>query len=79
MPVPSTATGFSVKSCLPALIDGLDVQGAEARRRGQHHQVAAVDHLLIGVEADEAALVGDVELVLGVLVIFATLSRQFLR
>ena len=41
--------------------------GPEARRRGQHHQVAAVDHLLVGVEADEAAVVGDVELVLAVL------------
>ena len=67
MPVPSTATGFSVKRCLPALIVGLDVQGPEARRRGQDHQVAAVDHLLVGVEADEAAVVGDVELLLAVL------------
>ena len=67
MPVGSTPTGFSVKRFLPALIDRLDVQGPEARRRRQHHQVAAVDHLLVGVEADEAAVVGDVELVLAVL------------
>ena len=67
MPVPSTATGFSVKRCLPALIGGLDVLRPEAGRGGQHHQVAAVDDLLIGVEADEAAVVGDVELLLAMI------------
>src|SRR5262249_11460734 len=50
---------------LARLDDRLDVQGPEARRRGQHDQVAAVDDLLIGVEPDEAAVVGDVELLLG--------------
>ena len=79
MPVPSTATGFSVKRFLPALIVGLDVLGPEAGRGGQHHQVAAVDHLLVGVEADEAAVVGDVELLLAVLVVLRGRSRQFLR
>ena len=49
---------------LARLDGGLDVLGPETWRRRQHHQVAAVDHLLIGVEADEAAVVGDVELVL---------------
>ena len=64
MPVPSTATGFSVKRCLPALIVASMCMRAEAGRGGEDHQVAAVDDLLIGVEADEAAVVGDVELVL---------------
>ena len=36
---------------------GFEVQRAEAGRRGQDHQVdAAVDRLLVGVEADELAL-----------------------
>ncbi len=54
---------------LAGLDRGLDVQGPEAGRRRQHHQVAAVDHLLIGVEADEAAVVGDVELLLAMRVV----------
>ncbi len=46
-------------------LDGrLDVLGPEAGRGGQHHQVTAVDDLLIGVEADEAAIVGDIDLIL---------------
>ena len=52
------------EECLPALIGGLDVLGPEARAGSPAYQVAAVDDLLIGVEADEAAVVGDVELVL---------------
>ncbi len=47
----------------------LDVLRTEAGRGRQHHQVAAVDDLLIGVEADETAIVGDVELVLAELVV----------
>ena len=61
------ADGLLGEEVLAGLDDRLDVQGPEARRRRQHHQVAAVDHLLVGVEADEAAVVGDVELVLAVL------------
>jgi hypothetical protein len=54
---------------LASLDRGLDVPRPEARGRGQHHQVAAIDDLLIGVEADETAVVGDVELLLGVAVV----------
>ena len=61
------AHGFLGEQVLAGLDDRFDVQGPEARRRGQHHQVAAIDDLLIGVEADEAAFVGDFELVLAVL------------
>jgi hypothetical protein len=40
-----------------ARVDGrLQVQRAELRRRTQQHHVAAGDHLLVGVEADEAAV-----------------------
>ena len=43
---------------------GLDVLRAEAGRGGQDHQIdARVDHLPVGVEADEAAIVGDLDLV----------------
>ena len=60
------ADGLLGEEVLAGLDGRLDVLGPEARRRGQHHQVAAIDHFLVGVEADEAALVGDVELLLGV-------------
>ena len=45
-------------------LDGrLEVQRPEVRRRGQEHHVdAAGDHLLVGVEADEAAVGRDVDL-----------------
>ena len=49
---------------LAGLDRGLDVLGTEAGRGRQHDQVAAVDDFLIGVEADEAAIVGDVEFLL---------------
>ncbi len=40
--------------------DRLQVLGPKVRRRGENHDVdAAVDHLLVGVEADEAVVVGD--------------------
>src|SRR5262249_52493351 len=47
-----------------ALLDGvLHVDGAEARRRGEEHDVhTAVDDLLVGVEADETFLRLDVDL-----------------
>ena len=43
---------------------GLDVRGAEARRRRQQHQVHVLQgtHLLIGIQADEAALIRNVHL-----------------
>ena len=42
----------------------LDVVGAEPGRGGEDHEVdARVDHFLEGIEADEAAVVGDVDLV----------------
>ena len=72
------ADGLLGEEVLAGLDGRLDVQGPEARRRRQHHQVAAVDHLLVGVEADEAAVVGDVELVLAVLGV-PNRSRQFRR
>ena len=48
------------------VLAGLDrrpqVQRAEVRGRGQQHDVdAGVDHLLVGVEADEAALFRDID------------------
>src|SRR5262249_10215841 len=52
------------KELLARLDRRLDVEGPEPGRRGQHHQVAAVDHLLVGVEADEGSVVGNVELLL---------------
>ena len=54
---------------LAGLDRGLDVLGPEARRGRQHDQVAAVNDFLIGVEADEAAIVGNVEFLLAVLVV----------
>ena len=58
MPGPSTATGFSVKMFLPALTAASRCIGRKPGRRGQDDQVdAAVEHLLVGVEADEAAVV----------------------
>ena len=41
---------------------GRDVQRTEVRRGGEQHDVAAVDHALVGVEADEAVLGIDVDL-----------------
>ena len=53
----STATGFSMKMCLPAFTAASKCMRAEAGRRGEDHEVdAAVDHLLVGVEADELPL-----------------------
>src|SRR5207247_10640760 len=43
---------------------GPEVEGTERRWRGQQGEVhAAVDHLLVGVPADEAAVLGDLVLV----------------
>ena len=56
-PTGSVAMGFSVKTCLPALIGGLEVHGAVAGRRAQHDDVdVGVDELLVGVEADEVVV-----------------------
>ena len=51
-------------------LDGrLEMDRAEAGRRGQDHQVGTgVDRLLIGVEADELPLLGNVDL-LGLVVL----------
>ena len=57
--------GLLGKEVLAGLDRRLDVLGTEAGRGRQHDQVAAVDDFLISVEADEAAIVGDVDLVLG--------------
>ena len=62
-PGASTATGFSMKTCLPASTAAAKWIGPEARRRGQDHQVdARVDHLLVGVEADELPVLRHVDL-----------------
>ena len=56
--------GLLAEDVLAGLDGVLQVLRAEARRGGQDDQVAAVDHLLEGVEAVEAAVLVDVELVL---------------
>ena len=62
-PGASTATGFSQKTCLPGLDRGLQMDRAEVRRRGQNHDIdAGGEHLLVGVEADEAAFGRDIDL-----------------
>ena len=52
--------GFSVKMFLPAATAARRWIGPEAGRRGQHDviDVRHVDQLLVGVQADEAALLG---------------------
>ena len=63
MPAASTATGFSVKMCLPAATRGGEVRGPEARRRREDHEVdVGREHLLVRVEAGEARVVGDLVL-----------------
>src|SRR5512135_1066760 len=60
---------------LAGLDRGGDVQRPEAGRGGQDHQVhAGVNHFLEGVEADEAAVGGDVELVAEVAVLEVVLG-----
>ncbi len=54
------ADGFLGEEVLAGLDDRFDVMGSKARRCRQHHQVTAVDYLLIGIEADKAAVVGDI-------------------
>ena len=50
-----------------------EVLRAEARRRGQDHQIdAGIDHLLIGVEADEGSIGRDLHLS-GMRAVFAVL------
>ncbi len=52
---------------IDALVNGIgEVDPAEGRRRGKNHDVArcqAIDGLLVAVEPDELAIVGDVDLV----------------
>ena len=56
-PGASTATGFSAEDVLAGLHRGFEMHRAEAGRRGQDDEVgAAVDRLLVGVEADELPL-----------------------
>ena len=58
-PGASTQQGFSMKTCLPALMAACVVQRAEAGRRGlDDHVDAAVDRLLVGVQSDEDAVGG---------------------
>ncbi len=66
--------GLLGEDVLAGLDDGFEVLRAEARRGGQDHQVAAVDDLLVGVEADEAAVVGDVELLLDDVVVLESFA-----
>ena len=62
-PGASTATGFSAKTCLPASTAALRWSGRKCGGvRQQHHVDAAGDHLLVGVEADEAVLGADIDL-----------------
>ena len=59
-PGTSRPCGFSQKTCLPAATAALRMQGMEMRRQAhQHHVDAALDQLLVGVEADEAMVVVD--------------------
>jgi len=61
--------GLLGEDVLARLDGGLEHHRPEAGRGGEDHHVdARVDHLLVGVEPGEAAVVGDVELALGVLV-----------
>ena len=57
------AAGLFHEDVLAGLDRRLVVRGAEARRRGQDHHVdAAVDGLLVGVQADEHAVLRNVRL-----------------
>ena len=64
MPGTSTATGFSQKTCLPASTAARRWMRPEAGRRAEQHDIdAAVEQLLVAVEAVEAAIRGHVDLV----------------
>ena len=64
---------FFGEDVLAGVDGGGDVQRAEARRGREDHQIdVRRDHLLVGVEADEAVVVLDGELV-------AELREGFLR
>src|SRR5262249_20819869 len=65
---------FLGEELLAGLDDRLDVQGPEAGWGRQRHEVAAVDHLLVGIEPDEAAVIGDVELLLTMRIVPDTLA-----
>ncbi len=59
----SMACGFSTKTCLPAVDRRQGVERMEFRRVSDDHDVGDFDDMLIGVEAGEAVLVGDLHLV----------------
>ena len=65
-PGPSTATGFSQKTCLPASTQALSWIGRKCGGGGQEHHVdAAIDELLVGVETDETVFGIDGDAVVG--------------
>ena len=66
--------GLLGKKVFAGLDGGLDVLRPEARWGCQHDQVAAIDHFLIRVKANERAIVGDIEFLFAELMISQPLA-----